>query len=202
MTMPWTRTVDLMPPAFHEGLDDWSRGDGTPETPTYEAAPDAFLVEGDPDFGACLELHKIEATQRLRYMGEVPRWRGGYLEIRARVKLMAGPAPLARVAAWPGGAGGHRVEAMAEAGPLSRLRVRGMVSELRLVIGPEEARGVDLRWDARVLYAHVGLDLLGPRGAVLRIDRIMLRDVTGDFARRGAVHPLPGFAEEAQPIRK
>ena len=61
-----------MPRAFAEGLDDWSCGDGTPESPTYDEADNARLVRGDADFGACLELRKIAAVQRLRYMGEVP----------------------------------------------------------------------------------------------------------------------------------
>ena len=30
--------ADLMPPAFAEGLDDWSSGDGTPDGPTWAAA--------------------------------------------------------------------------------------------------------------------------------------------------------------------
>ena len=46
---------DLMPPAFAEGLDDWSRGDGTPDSPTWEAAENARLTRDDADFGTCLE---------------------------------------------------------------------------------------------------------------------------------------------------
>ena len=62
--------IDLMPPAFAEGLDDWSCGDGTPGSPSYDRVEFARLVN-DPDFGTCLELRKIDAEQRLRYMGEV-----------------------------------------------------------------------------------------------------------------------------------
>ena len=35
---------DLMPPPFAEGLDDWSRGNGTPDGPTWEAAENARVV--------------------------------------------------------------------------------------------------------------------------------------------------------------
>jgi hypothetical protein len=83
--------LDLMPPAFAEGLDDWSRGDGTPDSPTWEAAEDARLARGDPDFGVCLELRKVGPVARLRYMGELPVLRGAYLEVAARLKAMRGP---------------------------------------------------------------------------------------------------------------
>ena len=72
--------VDLMPPAFVEGLDDWSRGDGTPESPTYDAAENARLAPGDADFGTCLEL---------RTTG---RWRGCATWARCR----SWPAPTSR----------------------------------------------------------------------------------------------------------
>ena len=48
--------ADLMPPAFAEGLDDWSSGDGTPDGPTWAAAQNAWLAPSDADFGVCLEI--------------------------------------------------------------------------------------------------------------------------------------------------
>jgi hypothetical protein len=71
--MPFTSPTlpDLMPPAFAEGLDDWSRGDGTPDSPTYEASGLARLAR-DAELGICLELRTADPVQRLRYMGELP----------------------------------------------------------------------------------------------------------------------------------
>jgi hypothetical protein len=182
---------DLMPPAFAEGLSDWSRGDGTPDSPTYETGASARLAAGDRDFGACLELRKTEAVQRLRYMGEVPLRRGGYIEIAARLKAMRGPLPGARIAAWPGGAHGRGVAGLPTAAAAVALPAHGAVVALAAVIGPEAAPGVDMVWDGRALYAHVGVDLVGPDGGVVRIAAVEVRDVTTRFAPGG--RRLPGF---------
>ena len=136
-------------------------------------------------------MRKVETVQSLRYMGELPVIHGGYFEISARVKVLRGPVPMARIAAWPGGAHGRRVGGMPDAGPLFRLRGRGAVCAVRAVIGPGAVPGVDLVWDARVLYAHVGLDMVGPDGGVARIEGITIRDVSADFPAWIGV--LPGF---------
>jgi hypothetical protein len=192
--MPFAPTVpDLMPPAFAEGLDDWSRGDGTPDGPTYEASGFARLAR-DADFGTCLELRTADPVQRLRYMGEMPVPAGAFLEVATRLKVLRGPLPEARIAAWPGGARGLRVPdvpVVAEAVPLA---AHEAVVGLRAVIGPVAREGVDLVWDTRVLYAHVGLDLLGTRGAVVRVESLVVREVTDRFSPAGRL--LPGFAPE------
>jgi hypothetical protein len=183
--------VDLMPPAFVEGLDDWSRGDGTPESPTYDAAENARLAPGDADFGTCLELRTTGPVARLRYMGEVPLMAGAYVEVAVRVKAVRGPLPRARIAAWAGGAQGRGVEGLPGAGTEVALPMHDAAVELRAVIGREARPGVDLVWDRRVLYAHVGVDVLGPVGAVVRIENVAVRDVTRRFTPGGRV--LPGF---------
>lgn len=174
-------TLDLSPPAFHEGLDDWSRGDGTPDSPTYEAVRHARLIPDDERFGPCLEMRKIDPVQSLRYMGEVPVRAGRYLEISARLRVMRGPVPLVRIAAWPGGARARLVRGPLPMGPLVRPRAGGAVAVARAVVGPERRAGVDLVWDARVIYAHVGLDLVGPEGGVVRIESVALRDISVTF---------------------
>ena len=40
----------FMPPAFANGLDVWSSGDGVPGDPTYQGSPNAALVPADQDF--------------------------------------------------------------------------------------------------------------------------------------------------------
>lgn len=185
--------LDLMPPSFAEGLDDWSQSDGTPESPTYETAENARLARNDPDFGTCLELRKTAAVQRLRYMGEVPLLAGAYIEVAARLKVLRGPLPQAQVAAWPGGAQGKGIPGLPVAGRPVDLTGHGIVFEMTAVIGREARPGVDLVWDDRVLYAHVGLDLTGPVGGVLRIDSVTVRDATGRFTPPGRA--LPGFGQ-------
>jgi len=44
MNHPAHPELDLMPPPFAEGLDDWSCGDGTPDGSTWDAATDARLL--------------------------------------------------------------------------------------------------------------------------------------------------------------
>jgi hypothetical protein len=190
---------DLMPPAFAEGLDDWSCGDGTPDTPTYDRAAFARLAVNDPDFGTCLELRKVEPVQRLRYMGELPLPRGGFVEIAARIKALRGPLAQVRVAAWPGGAQGKHVPGLATEGPVRSFAGHGILLELKAVIGPEPLPGVDLVWDARALYAHVGLDLVGPTRGVLRVESLTVREVTEQF---GGAQLMPGFAESPAPLKR
>lgn len=192
--MPAARpALDLMPPPFAEGLADWSWGNGTPETPSYDEAPFARLATGDPDFGTCLEMRKVTPVQRLRYMGELPLPRGGFVEITARLKALRGPLASARIAGWAGGAQGRAVPGLVLAVPAVELPAHCLVVTLSAVIGPEALPGVDLVWDVRALYAHVGVDLLGVDKGVVRIADIAVRDVTARFAPAGVV--LPGFAE-------
>jgi hypothetical protein len=189
---------DLMPPAFADGLDDWSWGDGTPDSPSYDRAPFARLVRSDPDFGVCLEMRKVEPVQRLRYMGEMPLRRGGFLEISARLKGVRGPLPAVRVAAWPGGMRGREVTGVPVAAAEHVLPRPDRVLAVRTVIGFVDVPGVDLVWDERVLYAHVGLDLVGIDGGVVRVEDLRVEEVSDRFARV----PLPGFAEPERSFRR
>lgn len=189
MSLVADTSLDLMPPDFAEGLDDWSCGDGTPACPTYEAAANARIARGDADFGTCMELRTVEAVQRLRYMGEMPVRAGGYLEISATVKAMRGPLPWVRIAAWPGGLGGVGVIGLRSSARTEPLVAHQQVLTLRAVIGPRAATGVDLVWDHRALYAHVGIDLIGAEGAVVRVGCIAVRDVTVAFSPQGRIPP-------------
>ena len=56
MNLVVTDGIDMMPPTFVDGLDDWSSTDGTPGSPNYTGAANAAIVISDPDFGSCLEL--------------------------------------------------------------------------------------------------------------------------------------------------
>ena len=112
-----TDGVLLMPPPFEGGLDVYSRGNGTPGSDTYATATNAAFVQGDGDFGGCLEILKTDSAQKLRYMGETPLLPGCYLKVTARVKAISGNFPTVSIAAFAGGAGGIAVPGVSVTGP-------------------------------------------------------------------------------------
>lgn len=180
-----TEGLDLMPPAFVDGLDVWSSGDGTAGTVTYATNADGSLYASDPDFGDCFELITSDSPQRVRYMGETPIIPGCYLEITARVKLVAGPTfPGARISAYAGDANGVQVTNVPELGPLSQLSEFGRVYTLRAIVGSGERTGVDMVWGTNPVFGHVGVDVLGDPGTVVRIESIRVEDKTSVFHRK------------------
>jgi hypothetical protein len=173
----------LMPPPFANGLGVWSRENGTPGSATYLNAPDASFVAADQDFGGALEIVKSEAVQRLRHTGETPILPGCYMRISARVKAVSGALPSVRIAGWAGGAGGAAVTGLATAGPSVTLTTYGEIVEVSAIVGTGLRTGVDMVWSPPALYGHFGLDLTGANGGVVRIDDIVIEDVTGAFLR-------------------
>lgn len=178
-----TDGVQLMPPAFEDGLSVWSSGDGTPGSDTYAAAANAVLVPADQDFGGCLELQKTAATQKLRYMGDTPLLPGCYLQIKARVKAISGNLPSVRIAGWAGAAGGAHVAGVVETGPAVALTSYGEVVEVSAIVGTGARGGVDMVWGTQAIYGHFGLDLTGASGGVVRVDDIEITDITSAFLR-------------------
>ena len=173
----------LMPPAFSAGLAQWSSGDGTPGSDTYDGAANAALVPGDADFGGCLELVKLETVQKLRYMGETPILPGCYLRVRARVKAVSGNLPKVRIAGWAGDGGGAHVAGLVETGSEVSLTSYGEVVEVSAIIGTGARGGVDMAWGPEPVYGHFGIDLTGNVGGVVRIDDLVIEDITSAFLR-------------------
>lgn len=178
-----TDGVLLMPPAFADGLGVWSSGDGTPGSDTYDGAANAAFVPADQDFAGCLELVKTEATQQLRYMGQTPLLPGCYLRVTARVKAVSGNLPNVQIAAWAGNGDGSHVAGLVETGPTQTLATYGSVVEVSAIIGAGDRGGVDMVWGTEPVYGHFGLNLLGASGGVVRIDDIVIEDVTSVFLR-------------------
>ncbi|MFD2740535.1 glycosyl hydrolase family 28-related protein [Sulfitobacter aestuarii] len=176
-----TEELALMPPVFAQGLDVYSSGDGTPGSDTYANAANAAFVPADQDFGGALELQKIHDVQRLRYMGETPLLPGCYLRVTARIKAVSGNLPAVQIAAYPAHADGSRVTGVAEYGPTVALGSYGEVVEVSAIIGSGLRSGVDMVWGTQPLYGHVGLDLTGQNGGVVRIDDLVVEDVTSVF---------------------
>jgi hypothetical protein len=178
-----TQGIVFMPRPFAAGLDQWSSGDGRPGSDTYENAANAALVPADQDFGGALELQKIEAVQRLRFMGETPILPGCYLQVRARVKAIAGNLPNVRIAAFAGVAGGAPLAGVTVEATQVTLTTYGEVVEVRAIVGIGQRAGVDMVWGPQAVFGHFGIDLTGPSGGVVRIDDIEIEDVSRFFLR-------------------
>lgn len=179
-----TDGVTFMPTAFELGLDEWSNGDGTPGSDTYESAANAAFVPADQDFAGCLELQKNSSVQKVRYMGETQIFPGCYLRVTARVKAISGSLPSVRIAGWAGNDAGAHVGGLTEVGPSVTLSSYGQVVEVSAIIGSGHRNGVDMVWPDPVAIGHLGLDLTGPNGGVVRIDDIQIEDVTSVFLRK------------------
>ena len=178
-----TDGVLLMPPAFGNGLDVWSSGDGTPGSDTYANAANVAFVPADQDFSGCLEIQKTTSTTRLRYMGETPLLPGCYLRVSARIKAISGSLPNVRIAGYAGKAGGGAVSGVPTSASATTLTSYGNVVEVSAIIGAGQRNGVDLVWGGEALYGHFGLDLTGPNGGIVRIDDIVIEDITSVFLR-------------------
>ncbi|KMK66367.1 glycosyl hydrolase family 28-related protein [Puniceibacterium sp. IMCC21224] len=178
-----TEGVVFMPTTFGEGLSVWSRGDGVPGSNTYASLATAAYVPADQDFAGCLELQKTDAVQKLRYMGQTAILPGCYLRVTARVKVISGNLPAVRIAGWAGTSGGGHVAGLTEVGPSTALTGYGEVVEVSAIIGTGNRGGVDMVWGMQPTYGHFGLDLTGPTGGVVRIDDIVIEDITDVFLR-------------------
>ena len=178
-----TDGVLLIPPAFADGLDVWSSGDGTPGSDTYANAANAALAVADQDFGSCLELQKISNTTQVRYMGETPVLPGCYVRVSARIKAISGSLPSIRIAGYPARANGSVVPDVTTTSVSLPLVRYGEVVEVSAIIGVGNRGGVDLGWGRDPVYGHFGIDLTGPNGGIVRIDDIKIEDVTTVFLR-------------------
>lgn len=171
------------PPKFEDGLNVWSRQDGLPGSDTYATSGNAVLVPADQDFGSCLEMLKTEGTQKLRSMGATPILPGCYLRVTVRVKAVSGNLPAVRIGAFPKASNGNGVGGLPQAGPATQLDAYGRVETITAIIGTGTRGGVDLAWNNTVAHAHIGLDLTGPNGGVVRIDDIEIEDITSAYLR-------------------
>lgn len=173
----------LMPPPFAAGLSVWSSETGVPGTASYQGAANAALVASDPDFGGCLELQKTQSTQRLRWMGETPMVPGLYLLITVRVKAISGALPGVRISGYPVSGSETYVPGLTETAAAVTLPGYGQVVTLSAVVGTGARPGVDMAWGVAVDHGHIGIDLTGANGGVIRVDDISITEVTGDFVR-------------------
>ncbi|MGA0539957.1 glycosyl hydrolase family 28-related protein [Neotabrizicola sp. VNH66] len=183
MSKAITDGLVLQPPPFAAGLANWSSANGLSGDASYSGAANAALVTNDQDFGGCLELQKTASTQKLRAFMDTPLRPDMYIRITARVKALSGNLPSVRIAAWAGNASGTNVGAAPQTGPSVALTQYGTVVTVSAIIGAGNRQGVDLVWGTVPVMAHVGLDLTGSNGGIVRIDDIEVEDVTNVFLR-------------------
>ncbi len=183
MNISITEGINLMPPQFVDGLAVWSSENGTAGSATYDGAANAAYVPSDQDFGGCLELLKTDATQKLRWMGQTPILPGTYLRITARVKAMSGIFPDVRIAGYAMDGSDNHVGGLTEVGSSVSLDTYGKVVEVTAIVGTGNRDGVDMIWGAGPVYGHFGVDLVGSSGGILRIDDLIIEDVTSAFLR-------------------
>lgn len=182
--MAVTDGLALRPQPFAAGLSHWSSVNGLAGDASYNGAANAAVVSNDQDFGSCLELQKTAATQRLRAFAETPLRPDMYLRVRLRVKAISGNLPTVRIAAWAGTAAGVAVTGIPLTGTATVLASYGDVVTLEAIIGAGNRSGVDLVWGHQPAIAHIGLDLTGANGGVVRIDDIEVEDATSVFSRK------------------
>ena len=172
----------LMPPPFAAGLGVWSSGDGTPGSDTYAGAGGGVFVPADQDFAGCMEIVKTASVQKVRFMGKTPILRGCYLRVTARVKAVAGALPSVRIAGYPLQANNAVLPGVTTFGPARTLTTYGQVVEVSAIIGTGLRGGVDMVWNGAT-DGHLGLDFTGANGGTLRIDDIVIEDITSVFLR-------------------
>jgi len=170
-----------MPPAFAAGLNHWSREDGRPGQGSYLGQANAAYVPNDQDFAGCLELQKVNSVQKLRCFQQIPFQPGLYLRVTARVKVISGALPSVRIAGYAADSLGNLVNIAVATGPATPLTTYGQVVTVTGIIGSGNRQGVDLNWGIAPVYGHLGLDLTGASGGVVRIDDIVIEDVTDIF---------------------
>jgi hypothetical protein len=69
-----------------------------------------------------------------------------------------------------------------QAGPTVHLTTYGAFVEIKAIIATADRTGVDLPW-AGAQYGHIGLNLIGPSGGLVRSDDIRIEDVSSVFTR-------------------
>ncbi len=176
-----TEGLVLMPPPFSAGLNLWSREDGLTGQGSYLAQTNAAFVPSDQDFGGCLELTKTVSTMKLRCFQSIPFEPGLYLRVTAKVKAVSGPFPSVRIAGWAGNSGGANVTTAQQTGPSRLLTTYGEVVTVSAIIGSGNRQGVDMIWGLAPVNGHLGLDLTGATGGVIRIEDIVIEDATDVF---------------------
>ncbi|KIN67291.1 hypothetical protein Z948_1004 [Sulfitobacter donghicola DSW-25 = KCTC 12864 = JCM 14565] len=179
--MATTSGNQLTPTPYSEGLAAYSSGNGTAGSPSYANSGNGAFVPADQDFGGALEILKTDSTQQLRYKGQTPIEPGCYIQVKARVKAISGNLPSVRIAAYAAQSNGNAISGVTTTGTLVPLTNYGEIVEVSAIIGVGNREGVDMVWGPTADYGHLGIDLVGQNGGVVRVDDIEINDVSSLF---------------------
>ena len=99
----------------------------------------------------------------------------------AKVKAVSGNLPLVRIAGYAALGNGNAVPGVTTVGPSIALTTYGEVVEVSAIIGTGQRGGVNMVWGPDAVYGHIGLDLTGQNGGIVRIDDLVVEDITSVF---------------------
>ena len=128
-------------------------------------------------------MQKTGVTMSLRSMSDTPVLPGCYLRVTARVKAISGNLPSVRIAAWAGVNASTHLAGVTETGPSVALTAYGRVETVSAIIGTGFRQGVDMSWGRTATLGHFGIDLTGATGGIVRVDDIVIEDITEAFLR-------------------
>ncbi len=80
-----------------------------------------------------------------------------------------------------GNQGGLHLTGVVEIGAAKQLTTYGEVVEVSAIVGSGSRTGVDMVWGRAAALGHFGLDLTGNTGGVIRVEDIIVEDVTSVF---------------------
>ena len=179
-----TDGVQLMPPAFARWFGCLvKRATERPAPTPTSTHPMRRLCPRIRIFGGCLEVQKTSNTTRVRYMGETPLLPGCYLQVKVRIKALSGSLPTVRIAGFAGKGGGGAVAGVTTTGPTTTLTSLWRCGRSVCDHRGRQPNGCRSGLGGETVYGHLGLDLTGPNGGIVRIDDIEITDITSVFLR-------------------
>lgn len=177
-SLPYTNG-DFSPPAFAQGLENWSRTTGEAGTSHYGEFTGAVLIPNDPDLGSCVEVTTAVLQQKFRCFLRTPLAPGRYLRCCLRFKQVSGPMANLEVASrWIDG-DDQTILGLKLTGPEVTATNAGTVYETIAIFAATKYDHVDGAWKYDAVEANFGFNInAGAPGAVVRIADMVIEDVS------------------------
>lgn len=171
--------ADFSPPAFAEGLANWSRTTGEAGTPHYGNFAGATLIPNDPDLGPCVEVETAVLQQKFRSILRTPLAPGRYLRACIRFKQVSGPTVALECAVRWIDEADQTILGLKQTGPEVAAVSPGVVYEAVTVFAACKYDNVDAAWKYDAVEANLGFNINSvAAGAVVRIADIVVQDVS------------------------
>ena len=170
---------DFSPPAFADGLENWSRTTGEAGSPHYGNFGGATLIADDPDLGPCVEVTTAVLQQKFRSILRTPLAPGRYLRACIRFKQVSGPTVAVEAAARWIDAADQTIFGLKQTGPEVAAVSPGVVYESVTVFAASKYDHVDAAWKYDAVEANFGFNINSvAAGAVVRIASVVIEDVS------------------------